>query len=326
MTGVVQIRPVSERGISNGIWFGILLFALLALSPTLAQWTGETYLLTLIMKAMILATAALSLDLLIGRGGMVSFGHAAFLGLGAYVTGIALTEGISDVITILAMVIATSGLFALITGAISIRTSGVHFIMITLAFGQMLFFTFSSLSKYGGDDGISLWDLPELFGTRVFQSGHGLYYSILIILILTWVFLGRLADSRFGRVLRAAKENELRVATMGYRVYHYRLIAYVIAGMIAGVAGFLFACQAEFVSPATATWPRSGDLIIMVVIGGMGTRNGAVLGALFLVLTEEILSSYTRDWRLIFGPMLVLIVLFTKGGLTGFLDLALGRK
>ncbi len=321
-----RVLSYESGGVRNGFWFGIFLFTILALFPTLAEMAGQTYLLTLIMKAMILSIAALSLDLLIGRGGMVSFGHAAFLGLGSYVTGIALAEGINDVVAILAMVVVFSALFALITGAISLRTSGVHFIMITLAFGQMLFFTFSSLSKYGGDDGLSLWDLPEFFGTQVFQSGYGLHYAILLILVLAWVFLGRLSDSRFGRVLRAAKDNQTRVSTMGFQVFQYRLIAYVIAGVITGIAGFLFACQAEFISPATAAWPRSGDLIIMVVIGGMGTRNGAVLGALFLVATEEVLSTITHDWRLVFGPLLVLIVLFTKNGLAGFLDLVLGRK
>jgi branched-chain amino acid transport system permease protein len=235
------------------------------------------------------------------------------------VTGIAITEGMTDIIFILPMVLVVSGLFALVTGAISLRTSGVYFIMITLAFGQMLFFTLSSLAHYGGDDGLTLWDTASFFDTAFFQYDGGLFYAVLIILTLCWGFVSLLSGARFGRVLRAAKQNRMRVETMGFNTFHYQLLAYVIAGMIAGVAGFLFACQAEFVSPAISTWQRSGDLIIMVVLGGMATRNGPLLGALFFILVEEGLSLVLHEWRLIFGPLLVVIVLFANGGLAGLL-------
>ena len=233
----------------KGVLLGVVLLVLLAAIPIVSTVWGGTYLLSLVMKAMILAVAVISLDLLIGQGGMVSFGHAAFVGLGAYVTGIALDEGLTDAATILTLVLVISGLFALITGAISLRTTGVYFIMITLAFGQMLFFTFSSLSAYGGDDGLTLWETASLFGTGLLQSDTGLFYVILATLALVWFFMGFLVDSRFGRVLRAAKQSPTRVETMGFSVFQYRLVAYVIAGMIAGVAGFLLANQAEFVSP-----------------------------------------------------------------------------
>ena len=303
--------------LDRSLLIGLGVLALLALMPVLSPFFGGDYMLSLVIKAMIFAIAAISLDLLLGYGGLVSFGHAAFLGIGAYVTGIALQEGIYGAVPILGLVLLVCGGFALITGAISLRTTGVYFIMITLAFGQMVYFSLTSLSYYGGDDGLTLWDTPEVFGHYLFQSGSGLFFSTLILLALTWVIVWRLAMSRFGRVLRAAKQNPVRVGSLGYNVFLYRLIAYVIAGMLAGVAGFLTACHAEFISPSTTSWQISGHLIIMVVLGGMGTRNGALLGALFVVLVEEILSQITHDWRLIFGPLLVLIVLFSKGGLSG---------
>ncbi len=285
-------------------------FALFAAVPWLSEVWGGSYLTSLAMRAMILAMAAVSLDLLIGHGGLVSFGHAAYLGIGSYVAGIAITDGTTDLGTILAVAVGGATVFALITGAISLRTSGVSFIMITLAFGQMVFFTLSALSDYGGDDGLTLWERAS-----VFDDDMVLYFSILGALVLAWVLVTRIVGSRFGRVLRAAKQNETRVETLGFGTFGVRLTAYIIAGVIAAIAGVLLANQAEFVSPATAAWQRSGDLIIVVVLGGMGTRSGAVLGALAFVALEEGLSSLTHDWRLIFGPLLILIVLYAKGGL-----------
>ena len=288
----------------------MLAFVLFAAVPWLSEFWGGSYLTSLAMRAMILALAAVSLDLLIGQGGMVSFGHAAFLGIGSYVTGIAITEGTTDLTTILAITIAVAALFALVTGAISLRTTGVAFIMITLAFGQMVFFTLSALSEYGGDDGLTLWERASAL-----EDDAVLYFSILGALMLAWFMVTRIVGSRFGRVLRAAKQNETRTETMGFDTFRVRLTAYVIAGVLAAIAGVLLANQAEFVSPASAAWQRSGDLIIIVVLGGMGTRSGAVLGALAFVALEEGLSSLTHDWRLIFGPLLILIVLYAKGGL-----------
>jgi len=285
-------------------------FALFAVVPWLSEVWGGSYLTSLAMRAMILAMAAVSLDLLIGHGGLVSFGHAAYLGIGSYVAGIAITDGTTNLGTILAVAVGGATVFALITGAISLRTSGVSFIMITLAFGQMVFFTLSALSDYGGDDGLTLWERAS-----VFDDDMVLYFSILGALVLAWVLVTRIVGSRFGRVLRAAKQNETRVETLGFGTFGVRLTAYIIAGVIAAIAGVLLANQAEFVSPATAAWQRSGDLIIVVVLGGMGTRSGAVLGALAFVALEEGLSSLTHDWRLIFGPLLILIVLYAKGGL-----------
>ncbi|MEO0821122.1 MAG: branched-chain amino acid ABC transporter permease [Pseudomonadota bacterium] len=310
-------------GGSAALGFGLLVA--LALVPLLSQVWGGTYLTSLVMQAMILAIAAIALDILIGHAGLVSFGHAAFVGLGAYVTGIAITEGLTDGMAILALVVLASAAFAAVTGAISLRTSGVYFIMITLAFGQMLFFAFGALAQYGGDDGMTLWETSTLFGTDALQAGGGLFWVVLATLALVWGFVGRLAVSRFGRVLRAAKEAPVRVACMGFSVFRFRLVAYVVAGVIAGVAGFLLAHQAEFVSPAAAAWQRSGDLIIMVVLGGMGTRNGPLLGALVFLGVEVTLSHLLEAWRLVFGPLLILVVLFARGGLAGGLDWAVDR-
>ncbi|MEO0957022.1 MAG: branched-chain amino acid ABC transporter permease [Pseudomonadota bacterium] len=298
---------------------GAALIAALALLGVAGDDLVGPYIAGLAMKAMILAVAAISLDILIGQAGLVSLGHAAFIGLGAYVTGISLEEGIYDSATILALAIAASAVFALVTGAISLRTSGVYFIMITLAFGQMLFFAASSLSQYGGDDGLTLWSTSELFGTGLLQDDTSLFVVILAVLALTWGFAGLMAASRFGRVLRAAKEAPVRTETLGFEIFRFRLAAYVIAGVIAGIAGFLLAHQAEFVSPAAAAWQRSGDLIIMVLIGGLGTRSGPLLGALLFVALEEGLSLVLHEWRLLFGPLLVFLVLFARGGVMGAL-------
>ena len=299
------------------VLLGAALLGLLAASPFALEALGAGHLQALVVRAMLLAIAAISLDLLIGRGGMVSFGHAAFVGIGAYATGIGLTEGVSNGIALLALAILASALFALVTGAISLRTKGVGFIMITLAFGQMAFFTLSSLAAYGGDDGLTLWSSAELWGTGWLTNGGGLHFVVLGALAATWWLVARISASRFGRVLRAARENPVRVETMGFSVFRYRLAAYVVAGALAGVAGFLTANHAEFVSPAAAAWQRSGELIAVVVLGGAGTRNGALMGAIFFVAVEEVLGHLVADWRLVFGPLLVLVVLFARGGLAG---------
>ncbi|MFK8079560.1 MAG: branched-chain amino acid ABC transporter permease [Granulosicoccus sp.] len=298
---------------------GCLIFLLLLAMPTVLPLIGQGYLSGLIIKAMLLAIAAISLDLLIGHGGMVSLGHAAFIALGAYAAAIGLESGIENILVLLFLTLALTGSVALITGSLALRTSGVYFLMITLAFGQMAYFTLTSLAAYGGDDGLTLWSLATLFGSDVVQNGEGLYFIVLATLVATWWGVYRISRSRFGRVLRAARDNPERTEVMGYSVTRYRLIAYVIAAMIAGVSGLLLVQHAEFVSPALATWQRSGDLIVVVVLGGLATRNGAILGAFFLVIVEEVLGSFLHEWRLIYGPLLVVMVLYAKGGLSDLL-------
>lgn len=296
-----------------------ILFGLLLAMPFLLPLVGSGYLTGLIIKAMLLAIAAISLDLLVGHGGMISLGHAAFVGVGAYATAIALENGVDDIFMLLVITLVITGIVALLTGSLALRTSGVYFLMITLAFGQMTYFTLTSLAAYGGDDGLTLWSLATVFGSNVLQKGNGLYFLVLATLFATWWGVFRISRSRFGRVLRAARDNPGRAEVMGYSVVRFRLIAYVIAAMIAGISGLLLVQHAEFVSPALATWQRSGDLIVVVVLGGLGTRNGAILGAFFIVMVEEILGSIFHEWRLFYGLLLVAMVLFAKGGISHLL-------
>ncbi len=295
------------------------IFALLMVAPFGLGLIGQGYLTGLLMRAMLLAIAALALDLLVGQGGMVSFGHSAFVGLGAYALAIGLQAGIESLLLLTLIALAVSGLFALITGVLALRTSGVYFLMITLAFGQMTYFTLTSLAAYGGDDGLTLWSMATLLGTDVAQNAGQIYFVILVVMVAVWWLMHCISQSRFGRVLRGARDNPERAEVMGFSVFRYRLTAYVIAGMIAGLAGVLTAQQNEFVSPALATWQHSGDLLVILVIGGLGSRNGAILGAFFVVIVQDLLGAVMPEWRLIYGPLLVLVVLFAKGGLNRLL-------
>ncbi|MFI5014641.1 MAG: branched-chain amino acid ABC transporter permease [Hyphomicrobiales bacterium] len=300
-----------------------ILFALLALAPLLGLIGAERYVLALFTRCMIFAIAAIGLDFVLGYGGLVSFGHAAFIGIGGYAAGILTANGLDDAFTGLGVALAASGLFALGTGAISLKTRGVHFIMITLAFGQMAYFVANSLKAYGGDDGLTLTSRATILGRDLLGDNLVFYYVVLALLLAVYLFARTAVRSRFGRVLRGAKDNETRMAAIGFDAYPFRLAAYAISGMMAGLAGFLLAEQSEFVSPAFMTWQRSGDLIIMVMLGGMASLDGAILGALLLVLTEEVLAGFTEHWRVIFGPCLVLVALFARDGLIGVLK---GRR
>jgi branched-chain amino acid transport system permease protein len=293
----------------------LLLLAGLAAAPFIGF--GEGYMLTLLARAMILAMAAVSLSLLVGGAGLVSMGHAAMLGFGAYAVVILDAAGITGIGTVLPAAIGAAALFALVTGAIAIRTSGVHFIMITLAFGQMAFFTASSLAGYGGDDGYTLYGRTQVFGTRLLEDRLAFHVVCVGALAATWLLCRLLLASRFGRVLRAAKGNPLRAQALGFDPYPYRLVAYVIAGAIGGAAGFLFANATEFVAPAYISWQRSGELLFMVILGGLAGLHGALIGALGFVLLEEWLSHQWEHWRIVFGVLLILAVLFLPNGLSG---------
>ncbi|MBX6745225.1 MAG: branched-chain amino acid ABC transporter permease [Acetobacteraceae bacterium] len=293
----------------------LLVLALLAAAPFLGF--GESWAMTLLARTMILAMAAVSLSFVLGGAGLISLGHAAMLGFGAYAVVILDDAGITEAAVVVPVAIAAAAGFALLTGAVAIRTSGVHFIMITLAFGQMAFFTAASLAGYGGDDGYTLYSRTSLGGTRWLEDRLVFHYACLGLLVLSLLLCRMLLASRFGRVLRAAKESSLRVRAVGFDPYPYRLVAYGIAGGIAGLAGMMLANATEFVAPSYLAWQRSGDLLFMVILGGVGSLHGAVLGALAFVLVEEWLGHITEHWRLIFGPLLILAVLFLRGGLAG---------
>ena len=298
---------------------GVVIFLILALVPLAVPFVGGNYLLLIGSRFMILAIAALSLDLLIGYGGLVSFGHAAFIGIGAYATGILAVHGLVEFYIAIPVAMLAGALFALVTGAIAIRTRGVYFIMITLAFAQMAFYVMGSLSAYGGDDGLTLPSRSLVFGSKGLKSETAFFYAVLAVLVLVTLLLRRLVASRFGRVLQGLRQNRQRMEAMGYSAYGFQLSAYVIAGAICSLAGFLLANSTEFVSPAFMTWQRSGDLIIMVIIGGGGTLYGALVGALAYLAMEEGLSHITNHWKLIFGPLLVLFVIVAPGGIARWL-------
>jgi branched-chain amino acid transport system permease protein len=297
----------------------LILFALFALAPVAAIFGAEGYILSLLTRVMIFGLAAMSLDLILGYGAMVSFGHAAFFGIGAYGVGILASHGIEDALVQVPVVLLASAAFALVTGAISLRTKGVYFIMITLAFGQMLFFLATSLASYGGDDGMTLAARSRVLGMPLFRSDIGLYYGAFICLAGCYLLYRSIVASRFGRVLRGTRDNPVRMQAIGYHPFKFQLAAYVISGMTAGLAGFLLANQAEFISPAFMTWQRSGELIFMVVLGGLGTLHGAIVGAAAFLLLEEYLAGWTEHWKMIFGPLLILVVLFARGGIAGIL-------
>jgi branched-chain amino acid transport system permease protein len=302
----------------------LVIFGLLAAAPFLGFSQGWHY--TMLARGMVYAMAAISLMLLVGGAGLVSLGHAAMLGVGAYIVVVMDHAGIVEAWKVVPLAVGAAALFALLTGAVAIRTSGVHFIMITLAFGQMAFFATSSLAIYGGDDGYTLFNRLELFGTRALEGRMFFHFTCLALLVLTWALVTALLASRFGRVLRAARDNELRARAVGFEPYPYRLAAYVIAGAIGGLAGVLLANATEFVAPAYLAWQRSGDLLFMVILGGLAGPHGALIGAFAYVLVEEWLAKLTEHWRLIFGPLLILCVFFLRGGLISLPQLLGGKR
>jgi branched-chain amino acid transport system permease protein len=295
----------------------LVIFGCFAVVPLLSAFGAESYLLALVTRVMIFAIAALALDLLVGYGALVSFGHAAFVGIGAYAVGILASHGLGDALVALPAALAASALFAWLTGIVCLRTRGVYFIMITLAFGQMAFFTASSLAPYGGDDGLTIQARNTIAGFDLLDDARFLYYFAFACLLGTYLLCRALVASRFGRVFRGAKENPVRMATLGYQVYRFQLVAYVIAGMMGGLSGFLLANATNFVSPAYMSWQRSGELLIMIILGGTGTLHGAIVGTAAFLLLEEWLSGFTEHWKMIFGPLLVLAVLFVPGGIGG---------
>ncbi len=306
------LRQVKAAGLA-------CLFGLFAALPIFTALGADAFYLVIATRIMIFAIAALSLDLILGFGAMVSFGHAAFLGIGAYAVGIAASHGLGDVLAQIVLATLAAAAFALVTGAISLRTRGVYFIMITLAFGQMAYFLMVSLAAYGGDDGLTLPTRSTLFGRSWLENDVTFYYLVLAVLLACFLFTRTLIEARFGRVLRGARDNPERMRAIGFEPFAYQLTAYAIAGAIAAIAGVLLANQAEFVSPAYMTWQRSGELIMMVVVGGMGTLTGGILGASVFLLLEELLSGLSQHWKLGLGVILVLIVLYGKGGVLGII-------
>ena len=286
--------------------------------PMLATAVGQDFYISVASRVLIWGLLATSLNLLVGTGGMVSMGHAAFFGFGAYVVGIIALDAPqwSAAPVVLPLAIAATGILAFVVGAICLRTRGVYFIMITLAFAQMLFYIFVSLKGYGGDDGLPLAKRSPL-GTLKMADDTVFYYVVLTLLALCLVFLARLRDSRFGRVLRGIKDNEIRMESLGYATLRFKLTAFVIAGAMAGLAGALMANQNGFVSPNMLYWDLSGTALVMVILGGLGSLWGGLAGAVVFMVLEEVLTGFTSHWQIILGLILLGVVFFAPKGIAG---------
>ena len=321
---------VDPRKPDRGAVVHLTALAVALLLPPLALAADEPFFVSLASRMLIYGLAAASLDLILGFGGMISFGHAAFFGVGGYVVGIlyahgfegsaflGLIPGSDNALVVWPLAMLASGFLALAIGAVSLRTGGAYFIMITLAFAQMLYYFFVSLETYGGDDGLSMYRRSRFPGLDL--SDDATFYYVCLALLLLFLWLGRrLTGSRFGMVIAGVRENERRMTALGFPVYRYKLACFAIAGATAGLAGALIANQTEFVSPSLMQWTKSGEIMVMVIMGGMGTLTGPVFGAVAFLLLEEVLSGWTEHWNIILGPLLILIVLFAKRGIHGWL-------
>jgi branched-chain amino acid transport system permease protein len=333
-TGMMKSPPTST------VLLAVLMLAALAALPQIAGLLDNPFLIRVGMRIVILAIAASSLNLILGYGGMVSLGHAAFVGIAAYVVAILnwhvsngdplltwpmVVEGSTSAYVVVPVAIAVSGLSALLVGLITLRTSGLYFIMITLAFAQMLFYVAISFQKYGGEDGTQILE-PVTLGSIGLNSRILLYYVAFGTLLGVLFLMDRIVESRFGMVLQGCRQNERRLEAVGYATFRYKLAAFVMAGAIAGVAGVLLALSQQFVSPADVSWSRSGELVIMLVLGGVGTLFGPLFGAAFYVVLELLLGAWTTHWQIIFGPVFIFFVLFVKGGIANLIDAPFRRR
>jgi len=282
--------------------------------PFAADALGGGYYVGVATRVMIFALAASSLNLVVGYGGMISFGHAAFFGAGAYSVAILAQEGAVSALAAWPLAVAVSAACALVIGAVSLRTRGLYFIMITLAFAQMLYYFFVSLKAYGGEDGINLAARSRLPGLDL-RDDATFYLVVLALLAVCLYLLKRLAASRFGAVLRGIRENEGRMTALGFPTFRFRLVCFVIAGGVAGLAGALIVNQHGFVSPNLLHWTQSGTLLIMLILGGVGRLYGGVAGAAAMLLLEELLSNWTGYWQFSLGLVLLFVVLRAPGGI-----------
>jgi len=294
----------------------VVLAAALAL-PWGLRASGAEFYLSLATRMLVFAIAATSLNLLLGYAGMVSLGHAAFMGLGAYASGVLLGEGQQALALHLLVTIAATALAALVIGAISLRTRGVYFIMITLAFAQMLFYLANSLKGYGGDEGLRLRTRVLLpFGGDL-REPTTLYYLALAVLVLCIVALARFAGSRTGLAVRALRDDPLRAEALGLATFRWQLAIFVVSALVAGIAGALSANLQGYVSPNVLHWTQSGTLLVMVILGGAGALWGGVAGAMALLLLEEVLAAYSEYWAFWTGWVMLAAVLFARKGLAG---------
>jgi branched-chain amino acid transport system permease protein len=307
----------------------ILTLTLLIAFPLAMLATDQLFYVSFVSRVMIYAIAATSLNLVLGYGGMISFGHAAFVGTGAYIASILMAEGVTSAWIGWPAAITASALAAWLIGAVSLRTRGVYFIMITLAFAQMMFYLVNSMKAYGGDEGLTLPQRASIGLGLDLGNELVFYYVVLVLLVLVLYALHRLLHARFGRVVVAIRENETRAEAIGLPVYRYKLVCFIIAGAAGGLAGALLASHGKYVNPNVLHWLQSGTLMIMVILGGVGQLWGGVLGAALLLGLEHLISDYPLPWlsswapnyqqhgNLGVGVVLLVIVLFAPQGIAG---------
>jgi branched-chain amino acid transport system permease protein len=318
-----------RAGITASRVVAVLLLAGLGALPLVAETMGEPFWITLFTRILVFAIAAMGLNLVLGFGAMVSFGHAMYIGIGAYAVGILSFHGIDSGWWQLLAALGVGALVALGVGAICLRTSGMAFIMITLAFAQMLYFLAISLADYGGDDGLPLAGRSR-FGGLDLDDGTVLYYLAYAVLLTVLGGFWRLIHARFGMVLRGCRSNERRMATLGFPTFRFKLSAYVISALVCVLAGMLLANLTRFIAPSYMAWTVSGELIVMIVLGGLGTLVGPIAGATALLLVEEWLSSLklgvewldtlvNQHWLALIGLFIIFVVLVLKQGLYGWL-------
>lgn len=294
-------------------------FLILAALPMITEAIDEPFYIDLMARVMIFSIAAMSLDFILGYGAMISFGHALYLGLGTYAVGIMAHYEVTNGWLQLLVCISGTAFIAFILGLISLRTSGIYFIMITFALAQMFYFLGISLEAYGGDDGLPIDTRSEFFSFFDLNDAWNMYYLILGTMTVTALVLWKIINSRFGMVVRGSHSNDARMQAIGFPTMKYRLAAFVIAGVVCGLAGFLLGNLTEFLTPEYMHWFRSGELMIMVMVGGMGTLFGPLFGAFAYLMVEDFLANFTEYWQFYFGPMLIILVLFAKQGLWGML-------
>ncbi|MCZ2105605.1 MAG: branched-chain amino acid ABC transporter permease [Comamonadaceae bacterium] len=300
-------------------WLATAIILLLLCVPLLSQWAGSSFYLSFATRIVVFAIAVSGLNLVLGYGGLISMGHALYVGLGAYVVGISAANGLTDGWVQLAIALALAAAVALITGLVSLRTRGIGFIMITLAFNQMFYFLAVSLKQYGGDDGLPLSERSVLTPLPSLDGKLALYYLCLATLFIVMYLVWRLVHSRFGYVLRGFQANERRMLAAGFPRVRYQLSAYVLSALICTIAGMLQANLTAFAAPSYMSWQASGELILIVVLGGMGTVVGPVLGAAILLVLEELLSGVTQHWMAIMGLAILLVALVSQKGIWGAL-------
>jgi branched-chain amino acid transport system permease protein len=307
-------------------WVGWALLLGLALAvPWLLRSLDADFYLSMASRIVVFAIAATTLNLLLGYGGMVSLGHAAFFGLGAYVSGVLLAEGVQGAGVHLLLTLGVCALAATLIGSISLRTRGVYFIMITLAFAQMLFYLANSIKGYGGDEGLTVsLRVQGPFGLDL-HDADSFYYTALAVLVLVLVLLARFTASRLGQAVQALRDDEVRAEALGLPTFAVRLLVFVVAGAVAGLAGALSVNLQGYVSPNNLHWTQSGTLLVMVILGGAGSLLGGVLGAAALLLLQEGLTSYSEHGEFWTGWVLLAVVLFARHGLAGTFSAAMAR-